>query len=61
MKFDVSVADGKYIVHFDNGSLRASRYGDTWRDLTGDNLVYFLAAELQGARDELAKLKGEQT
>lgn len=50
--------DGKYAVVFhDNGKLEALRYGETWRSLTGDNLVYWLAVELQNAREELSKLE----
>lgn len=51
----VDVADGKYtVVIEDNGDLYALRYGERWRDFTGDKLIYCLAAELQEARDALA-------
>jgi len=48
----VSVADGKYTVKQDkSGRLKALRYGEEWRDCCGDNLIYWLAVEL----DELRK------
>ena len=51
---NVAVEDGKYTVQIgDDGSLKALRYGEPWRDLTGDKLIYCLAAELQAAREQL--------
>lgn len=50
-------AGGKYTVINDNGNLTALRHGEPWkRDLTGDNLVYWMlieALELKSQRDEL--------
>lgn len=50
-------ADGKYTVINDNGVLTALRHGEPWgRDLTGDNLVYWMfveAIELKRQRDEM--------
>ena len=58
MSFTVSVNEGKYTVVFhENGKLEALRYDEPWRDLVGDNLVYWLAVELQNAREELAKIR----
>jgi len=62
--FKVSVGGGKYTVivpetpaDYEEGiHLSALRYGESWRDMTGDNLVQCLAAELHEARQELAKL-----
>lgn len=55
-------ADGKYTVINENGKLTALRHGELWgRDLTGDNLVYWMltdALKLKAERDALAaKLK----
>lgn len=63
MSEQMSFADGKYIVINDNGNLTALRYGEPWnRDLTGDNLVYWMlveSLELKRQRDELLEaLKG---
>jgi hypothetical protein len=53
---DVSVCDGKYRVIMGDGkdpNFRALRYNEEWRDLCGDNFVYWLAVELQEAREKL--------
>lgn len=46
--WSVSVYGSKYEVHYNHRGtdFYASRYGERWRELSGDNLVYFLAAEL---------------
>lgn len=50
----VPCCDGKYTVVIEpNGGLHALRHDETWRDLTGDKLVYCLAYELQEARATL--------
>lgn len=54
----IDVCDGKYTVILGEfGEVHALRYGEPWRDLTGDKLVYCLAVELQSLRDELQKGK----
>jgi hypothetical protein len=56
----VEVNDGKYtVVIHDNGRLEALRHGESWRWLTGDNLVFCLAAELYEAREKIIRLEGE--
>ncbi len=50
----LDVADGKYTVINNNGTLTALRYGEPWRVLTGDNLLYSLFVELQEARAALS-------
>lgn len=62
MSEQMDFGDGKYTVIYDNGSLKALRYGEPWkRDLTGDNLIYWMLVEairLKEERDALAaKLK----
>lgn len=50
----IDVADGKYtVVGIEDGHLRALRHGEEWRSLTGDNLIFALAVELQEARERL--------
>jgi hypothetical protein len=62
----VSVADGKYTVVIGDGTgtLKALRHGEPWQDLVGNNLVYWLAVELDDARRRIAELeqqlKGEK-
>jgi hypothetical protein len=41
-----SFDNGKYTVINNNGLLSALRYGDPWRDLTGDNLVAAMLHEV---------------
>ncbi len=53
---DLLVNDGKYTILMDDGDFRALRHGKSWRDLTGDGLIYWLAVELQEAKQELIKL-----
>lgn len=53
----VSVYDGKYTIQCDgDGGMRALRYGQPWRDLTGDGMVLALVQEIQSLREQLADL-----
>lgn len=57
-EIDLEVYDGKYRFVFDAKGSRAYRYGEPWRDCTGDGFVLALAQDLQEARhqrDELRK------
>lgn len=57
MSEQVDFEDGKYTVIYDEGHFKALRYGQPWRDLTGDNLVYSMlvkASQLKKERDALA-------
>ena len=49
----------KYEVIFDEetGSIKAFRYGEEWQDLTGNNLVYYMLAEVCSLKDALQTLK----
>lgn len=54
----VSVENGKYTVVLPkDGSLKALRYGEEWRDCCGDNLIYYLAFELNELREKLKELE----
>lgn len=54
MTDQVTVADGKYTVINDNGKLTALRHGEPWnRDLTGDNLVYWMLVEILKLKQEV--------
>ena len=56
-RMSVDVCDGKYTVVMDaDGKLFALRCGEPWRELVGDKMVYCLAAELEEARTEVARL-----
>lgn len=50
----VTVADGKYtVVQGADGRLWALRYGEKWRDCTGDGLICALAHEIERLRGHL--------
>jgi hypothetical protein len=54
---NVSICDGKYIIiQAPTGTTRVLRYGEEWRDVTGDNVIGGLALELQQARDHIKRL-----
>jgi hypothetical protein len=47
----VQLENGKYTVILgNNGTMTCHRYGEPWRELTGDKLVYALAVEVQRLR-----------
>lgn len=48
-----SFAEGKYTVIQETGIMHALRNGEHWRDLTGDNLIYWMLVEVD-------ELKGKQ-
>lgn len=52
---DISVADGKYKIVFDPRGVgfKAYRYGEDWRDLTGDGLILALVQEIEDLRGRL--------
>ena len=57
---NVSICDGKYIIiQAPTGTTRVLRYGEEWRDVTGDNVIGGLAWELQEARDRIKRLERE--
>lgn len=46
--YEVTVADGKYTISHDNGTaFKALRYGEPWRDLTGDGLLLALVQHIE--------------
>ena len=53
MRYDFD--DGKYAVISENGRQQALRHGEPWRDLTGDNLIYWMMVEIERLRAELAE------
>lgn len=51
---NVNLENGKYtVIQEDDGRLYALRYGEVWRDLCGDKLVYSLAAEVERLREKI--------
>lgn len=53
--------DRKYAVVSEGGIIRALRYGEPWRDLTGDNLVAALVSKINDLQDELSKAQGSMS
>lgn len=55
----IKLDDGKYeVVHTDNPWIfKALRYGEEWRDLTGDKMVLTMFYRIQELEEEIAKLK----
>lgn len=50
----IELEGGKYVlVDSGRGQLKALRYGEEWRDLTGDKMIGCLAFELHRAREAL--------
>ena len=44
----VSVAKGKYtVLQEETGALHVLKHGKEWRDVTGDSLIFSLAAEIE--------------
>jgi len=61
-ELNVTICDGKYtIIQASNGGIRVLRYGEEWRDVTGDNVIAGLAWELQEARKHIQRLKDART
>lgn len=54
----IELDGGKYtVIKKDGGHMTALRHGEPWRDLAGDNLVYWLAVEIERLTAELAALR----
>jgi hypothetical protein len=57
-KLNVSICDGKYtVIQEPTGETRVLRYGEEWRDVTGDNVICGLAWELQESRERIKRLE----
>jgi hypothetical protein len=57
---ELKLCDGKYTVVNElnsGGGFYALRYGEKWRTLAGDNLVYAMFQEIEDLRDNLKTAK----
>lgn len=54
---ELELDGGKYKIILSGARFEALRYGEPWRDLTGDNLVLFLTHEIESLRQQFIKLK----
>jgi len=50
----LELENGKYTVYIekDTNDFKALRHGEPWRDLCGDNLIFFLMVELIESNEE---------
>jgi hypothetical protein len=57
----IELADGKYTYLFYQDEYgvhqEALRYGELWRDLTGDNLIYTMAVKITELEEQLKETK----
>lgn len=47
MHYTISLLDGKYTYVLDQKGQRALRYGEFWRDLTGDKFIHSMAMKIE--------------
>ncbi len=46
----IELDNGKYTVMYDENNqypMKCLRYGEEWRDLVGDNLIFWLCAKIE--------------
>ena len=56
----VSVDGGKYTYVITETNAHVLRYGELWRDATGDKFTYCMAAEIESLREQVEKLTKER-
>lgn len=52
----VKLDGGKYTIVYDKTNsypVKCLRYGEEWRDLLGDNLIYWLCARIEELEEEI--------
>lgn len=56
-EYYIELENEKYTVYLEKTSsdFKALRYGEPWRDLCGDNLIFYLMVELSEAREKITK------
>ncbi len=52
-QIEIELCDGKYTYIRDEQGQRALRYGEPWRDLTGDGFILAMAQEIEDLREKL--------
>ena len=60
MKEKITLDEGKYEVVFVGSRLKALRYGEEWRDLTGDKLFLCMFQRICELEDKLKKRKAKK-
>lgn len=62
MDMQLPLDNGKYVITVKDNTITATRHGEPWRDLTGDNIMFFLLthiADLECCIGELSSPKYE--
>ena len=54
---EINLSEGKYTYIFEEGKQYALRHGEPWRDLTGDNFVYWMACLIQELQKKIEVLE----
>lgn len=58
----VSICDGKYTIIQDaSGRTNVLRYGEAWRDVTGDNVILGAAYEIEKLQERIKQLEDNRT
>lgn len=57
MEFQTPLDNGKYVITHSDNRTTVTRNGEEWRDLTGDNLFFFLLMSHTELEQEIAALK----
>ena len=57
----LSFEDGKYVVVSEGGNCYATRYGEKWRDMTGDKLIGCMVSRIEELQAEMSKLEADYT
>lgn len=52
----IELDNGKYTVIYDENNqypMKCLRYGEEWRDLVGDNLIFWLCAKIEELEEKI--------
>ena len=52
----IELDNGKYAVMYDESNqypMKCLRYGEEWRDLVGDNLIFWLCAKIEELEEKI--------
>ena len=55
----IVLADGKYTVTHQSGFINAQRYGEPWRDMTGDNLMFYMVMRILDLEQRITDMQYE--
>ena len=58
----ITLGEGKYTIIYDKNNqypVKCLRYGQDWRDLTGDNLIFYLCNKITELTERLADKENE--